>query len=61
MDGDHFLVKSNTEQIYILGTNSDIERFKQFVQSGKQIEKSLSLQDKVNNLIREGKITKFCK
>jgi hypothetical protein len=49
------------EQIHILGTNSDIERFKQFVESGKQIEKSLSLQDKVNNLIQEGKITKFCK
>ena len=49
------------EQIHILGTKQDIEGFNQFVQSGKQIEKSLSLQDKVINLIKEGKITKFCK
>jgi hypothetical protein len=49
------------EQIHVLGTKQDIEGFNQFVQSGKQIEKSLSLQDKVINLIKEGKITKFCK
>jgi hypothetical protein len=33
MDGDHFLVKSNTEQIHILGSNNDIEGFKEFVSS----------------------------
>ena len=55
------IVVFKPEQIHILGTKQDIEGFNQFVQSGKQIEKSLSLQDKVNNLIQEGKITKFCK
>jgi hypothetical protein len=33
MDGDHFLVKSNTEQIHTLGNKQDIEGFKDFVQS----------------------------
>ena len=32
-DGDHFLVKSNTEQIHILGNKQDIEGFKKFVNS----------------------------
>jgi hypothetical protein len=31
MDGDHFLVKNNTEQIHILGNEQDIEGFKEFV------------------------------
>jgi hypothetical protein len=30
-DGDHFLVKSNTEQIHILGNKQDIAGFKKFV------------------------------
>jgi hypothetical protein len=30
-DGDHFLVKSNTEQIHILGNQKDIAGFKKFV------------------------------
>ena len=43
------------------GSNQDIDGFKEFTKSGKQIEKSVSLQDKVNTLIEEGKATKFCK
>lgn len=31
MDGDHFLVKSNTEQIHILGSKQDVEGFKKFI------------------------------
>jgi hypothetical protein len=31
MDGDHFLVKSDTNQTHILGTQEDIEGFKSFV------------------------------
>lgn len=31
MDGDHFLVKSNTDQIYELGNKQDIEGFKEFI------------------------------
>jgi len=49
------------EQIHILGSKQDIDGFKEFAKSGKQIEKSVSLQDKVNILIQEGKATKFCK
>ena len=35
MDGDHFVVKSNTEQIYELGGTQDIEGFKKFVKEQK--------------------------
>jgi hypothetical protein len=49
------------EQIHILGNKQDIDGFKEFTKSRKQIEKSVSLQDKVNTLIQEGKATKFCK
>jgi len=41
MDGDHFLVKSNTEQIHILGNKQDIEGFKKFVKPGAAIEKEV--------------------
>jgi hypothetical protein len=54
-------IVSKPEQIHILGSKQDVEGFKKFVDSGKQIEKSLSLQSKILNLINEGKITKFCK
>jgi hypothetical protein len=33
MGGDHFLVKSNTKQIHILGSKQDIEGFKNFISS----------------------------
>jgi hypothetical protein len=55
------IVVFEPEQIHILGNKQDIEGFKNYVESGKQIEKSLSLQNKVDNFINEGKITKFCK
>jgi len=54
-------VVKEPEQIHILGSKQDIDGFKEFAKSGKQIEKSVSLQDKVNTLIQEGKATKFCK
>jgi hypothetical protein len=59
IDGNEVIVQP--EQIHILGSKQDIDGFKDFAKSGKQIEKYVSLQDKVNNLIEEGKATKFCK
>jgi hypothetical protein len=44
MDGDHFLVKSNTNQIQELGSEQDIEGFKNFVQ-GKSTQPSTSTED----------------
>jgi exodeoxyribonuclease-5 len=35
MDGDHFLVKSNTNQIQELGSKQDVEGFKKFVEGNK--------------------------
>jgi hypothetical protein len=31
MDGDHFLIKSNTNQIHILGNENDVQGFREFV------------------------------
>ena len=41
MDGDHFLVKSNTNQIHELGSKQDIDGFREFVQ-GKSFDKELA-------------------
>lgn len=41
MDGDHFLVKSNTNQIHILGNENDVQGFREFVnkQGGTMFQK----------------------
>ena len=41
MDGDHFLVKSNTEQIHILGSEQDIQGFKEFVDNQSDVSYSV--------------------
>lgn len=61
IDYAHQFIVFEPKQIHILGSKQDIDGFKEFAKSGKQIEKSVSLQDKVNTLIQEGKATKFCK
>jgi hypothetical protein len=39
MDGDHFFVKSNTEQIHILGSKQDLKGFTEFAKNAiKQLE-----------------------
>ena len=52
MDGDHFFVKNNTEQIHILGSKQDIEGFKEFVSKTsnqiKPIQESPPKVDKSN-------------
>lgn len=50
---------ANGVEFDILDDESDL--MPMVTESEKQIEKSLSLQDRVTNLILEGKITKFCK
>ena len=31
LDGEHFIIKNNPEQIHILGSKQDIEGFKNFI------------------------------
>ena len=59
MDGDHFLVKSNTNQIHELGAKQDIEGFKNFVSTQPTAEPlreedfNLELKDRITILEAE--------
>ena len=61
MDGGHFLVKTNNNQIHILGSKSDIEGFKKFILNINSQEENieLNLPSKINqfytNLTQEEK------
>ena len=50
MDGDHFIVKNNTDQIYELGNKQDIEGFKNFVTQPSTSVNALdmSIQEEMN-------------
>jgi len=52
MDGDHFLIKSNTNQIHILGSQADIQDFKDFVNNEKR-----KIGTNENNRTRENEST----
>jgi hypothetical protein len=63
MDGDHFLVKNNTNQIHYLGSKQDIEGFKKFVEkTPTQTTDNFNQEDTqiINNLINEGEIKTKC-
>ena len=64
MEGDHFLVKSNTEQIHILGSNNDIQGFKEFVSSNvipEQRVENINYQLKSVNILSSDKADKVFK
>lgn len=57
MDGDHFLVKSNTNQIQELGSKQDLEGFKSFVKNSPKEYRARTIQglteQQTNNYVQD--------